>query len=220
MTPFVTTIWYRSPEVLLGATRYSTSLDLWSAACVLAELLLSCPLLPGDTNVDQLSRVVKLLGSPAQDNLTALANLGTPDLKKWLREDAAKGRPENLARRFHHVRGDHGETVSFMKGLLKWDPRERWTAEEALGHGKSDWVREAKSWWESRPKACRKEDLVRGILRNERGAVDELEQEEKSTGFNADKQTAEKMDEGQNQYLFDFEDELFALRSAKRSRVK
>lgn len=60
----VVTLWYRPPDVLLGSTHYSTSIDIWSAGCIFAELATGRPLFPGKNNEDQLSLVFKVLGCP------------------------------------------------------------------------------------------------------------------------------------------------------------
>lgn len=54
MTSRVVTLWYRAPELLLGATDYGAGIDLWSAGCILAELLAGRPIMPGRTEVDNL----------------------------------------------------------------------------------------------------------------------------------------------------------------------
>lgn len=64
MTPNVVTLWYRAPEVLFGDSNYTTSIDLWSAGCIMGELMQHKPLLPGNTEQAQLDMIVKLLGSP------------------------------------------------------------------------------------------------------------------------------------------------------------
>ena len=64
MTPKVVTLWYRSPELLLGSSIQTTSIDIWSAACVLGELLLHKPLLPGRSELNQIELIISLLGTP------------------------------------------------------------------------------------------------------------------------------------------------------------
>ncbi|KAI8613644.1 serine/threonine-protein kinase pef1 [Chytriomyces sp. MP71] len=59
----VVTLWYRAPDVLLGSRNYSTSIDIWSAGCIMAEVYSGKPLFPGKTNEDQLLRIFKLLGT-------------------------------------------------------------------------------------------------------------------------------------------------------------
>lgn len=64
MTPTVVTRWYRPPELLLGARYYGPAVDLWSVGCIFAELMLRTPFMPGNTDLDQLSRIYHALGSP------------------------------------------------------------------------------------------------------------------------------------------------------------
>ncbi len=56
----VVTLWYRCPELLLGCDTYSTAVDLWAAGCILGELLLSKPLMPGKTDLDQVHKIFKV----------------------------------------------------------------------------------------------------------------------------------------------------------------
>nr|QYW07110.1 cyclin-dependent kinase like 11 [Dimocarpus longan] len=67
LTSRVVTLWYRPPELLLGATDYGASVDLWSVGCVFAELLMHKPILQGRTEVEQLHKIFKLCGSPPDD---------------------------------------------------------------------------------------------------------------------------------------------------------
>ncbi|KAK7244289.1 hypothetical protein RIF29_39109 [Crotalaria pallida] len=67
MTSRVVTLWYRPPELLLGATYYGTAVDLWSTGCILAELYAGKPIMPGRTEVEQLHKIFKLCGSPSED---------------------------------------------------------------------------------------------------------------------------------------------------------
>ncbi|WCJ32360.1 Protein kinase superfamily protein [Euphorbia peplus] len=67
LTSRVVTLWYRPPELLLGATSYGVSVDLWSSGCILAELFVGKPIMPGRTEVEQLHKIFKLCGSPSQE---------------------------------------------------------------------------------------------------------------------------------------------------------
>ncbi|NWX98368.1 CDK10 kinase, partial [Nothoprocta ornata] len=67
MTPKVVTLWYRAPELLLGMTTQSTSIDMWALGCVLAELLAHKPLLPGTSEIHQIDLIVQLLGTPNEN---------------------------------------------------------------------------------------------------------------------------------------------------------
>ncbi|KAL3651520.1 hypothetical protein CASFOL_004522 [Castilleja foliolosa] len=67
LTSRVVTLWYRPPELLLGATDYGVAVDLWSSGCILAELFAGKPIMPGRTEVEQLHKIFKLCGSPADE---------------------------------------------------------------------------------------------------------------------------------------------------------
>ncbi|KAL5997655.1 hypothetical protein ACLOJK_008585 [Asimina triloba] len=67
LTSRVVTLWYRPPELLLGATDYGVAVDLWSAGCILAELYAGKPIMPGRTEVEQLHKIFKLCGSPSEE---------------------------------------------------------------------------------------------------------------------------------------------------------
>uniref|UniRef100_A0A5B7AB38 Protein kinase domain-containing protein n=1 Tax=Davidia involucrata TaxID=16924 RepID=A0A5B7AB38_DAVIN len=67
LTSRVVTLWYRPPELLLGATDYGVAVDLWSAGCILAELFAGKPIMPGRTEVEQLHKIFKLFGSPSEE---------------------------------------------------------------------------------------------------------------------------------------------------------
>ncbi|KAL9673659.1 hypothetical protein QQ045_029920 [Rhodiola kirilowii] len=67
LTSRVVTLWYRAPELLLGATEYGVAVDLWSTGCILAELLAGKPIMPGRTEVEQMHKIYKLCGSPTEE---------------------------------------------------------------------------------------------------------------------------------------------------------
>ncbi|KAF7048007.1 hypothetical protein CFC21_056833 [Triticum aestivum] len=67
LTSRVATLWYRPPELLLGATRYSAAVDMWSTGCIFGELLTAKPVMPGRTEVEQIHKIFKLCGSPSDE---------------------------------------------------------------------------------------------------------------------------------------------------------
>lgn len=75
MTPRVVTLWYRSPELLLDTTTYTTAVDMWSVGCVLGELLGHAPLLPGASELGQFNLIIDLLGTPTEAIWPDLARL-------------------------------------------------------------------------------------------------------------------------------------------------
>lgn len=61
---YISSRYYRAPELIFGATEYTSAIDMWSAGCVFAELLLGNPLFAGESGVDQLVEIIKILGTP------------------------------------------------------------------------------------------------------------------------------------------------------------
>ncbi|XP_077286061.1 glycogen synthase kinase 3 beta homolog shaggy isoform X2 [Arctopsyche grandis] len=66
---YICSRYYRAPELIFGATNYTTKIDVWSAGCVMAELLLGQPIFPGDSGVDQLVEIIKVLGTPTREQI-------------------------------------------------------------------------------------------------------------------------------------------------------
>eukprot|EP00268_Persea_americana_P004512 TRINITY_DN1143_c0_g1_i8.p1 TRINITY_DN1143_c0_g1~~TRINITY_DN1143_c0_g1_i8.p1 ORF type:complete len:801 (+),score=194.10 TRINITY_DN1143_c0_g1_i8:811-3213(+) len=74
-THLVVTLWYRAPELLLGAKQYSTAIDMWSLGCIMAELLAKEPLFSGKTEFDQLDKIFRILGTPSEKIWPGFAKL-------------------------------------------------------------------------------------------------------------------------------------------------
>jgi len=73
MTEYVATRWYRAPEIMLALRRYGTAIDVWSIGCILGELLLGRPLFKGKDYVDQLNKILEVLGTPSSEVLKRVA---------------------------------------------------------------------------------------------------------------------------------------------------
>lgn len=65
LTDYVATRWYRAPEILLGSTKYSKAVDMWSVGCILGELIVGKPIFPGTSTLNQIERVLELTGKPS-----------------------------------------------------------------------------------------------------------------------------------------------------------
>ncbi|XP_039568950.1 cyclin-dependent kinase 2 [Passer montanus] len=91
----VVTLWYRAPEILLGCKYYSTAVDIWSLGCIFAEMITRRALFPGDSEIDQLFRIFRTLGTPDEAAWPGVSAL--PDYKatfpRWARQDLAKVLP-------------------------------------------------------------------------------------------------------------------------------
>ena len=64
---YICSRYYRAPELIFGATDYTSAIDVWSVGCVVAELLVGQPLFPGESGVDQLVEIIKVLGTPTKE---------------------------------------------------------------------------------------------------------------------------------------------------------
>lgn len=73
-TEYVVTRWYRAPEVILNASQYSKAIDIWSVGCILAELLGRTPLFPGEDFLDQVQRIISVLGTPNFEDMKYIGN--------------------------------------------------------------------------------------------------------------------------------------------------
>uniref|UniRef100_A0A8C1ZSQ6 cyclin-dependent kinase n=1 Tax=Cyprinus carpio TaxID=7962 RepID=A0A8C1ZSQ6_CYPCA len=126
-TPVVVTLWYRSPDLLLGAKEYSTAVDMWSVGCIFGELLTQKPLFPGKSEIDQINKVFKDLGSPSEKIWPGYSEL--PAVKKMTFTEYPYN---NLRKRFGALLSDQG--FDLMNKFLTYCPAKRISADEALKH--------------------------------------------------------------------------------------
>ncbi len=66
---YICSRYYRAPELIFGATSYTSAVDVWSAGCVVGELLIGQPLFVGESGVDQLVEIIKVLGTPTKEQI-------------------------------------------------------------------------------------------------------------------------------------------------------
>ncbi|XP_050973721.1 cyclin-dependent kinase 11B isoform X1 [Labeo rohita] len=126
-TPVVVTLWYRSPDLLLGAKEYSTAVDMWSVGCIFGELLTQKPLFPGKSEIDQINKIFKDLGSPSEKIWPGYSEL--PAVKKMTFTEYPYN---NLRKRFGALLSDQG--FDLMNKFLTYCPAKRISADEALKH--------------------------------------------------------------------------------------
>jgi serine/threonine protein kinase len=69
---YICSRYYRAPELIFGATEYTTAIDVWSTGCVIAELVLGQPMFPGESAVDQIVEIIKILGTPSKTQILAM----------------------------------------------------------------------------------------------------------------------------------------------------
>ncbi|XP_077571224.1 cyclin-dependent kinase 11B isoform X4 [Stigmatopora nigra] len=126
-TPVVVTLWYRSPELLLGAKEYSTAVDMWSVGCIFGELLTQKPLFPGKSEIDQINKIFKDLGSPSEKIWPGYNEL--PAVKKMSFTEYPYN---NLRKRFGALLSDQG--FDLMNKFLTYCPTKRIVSDEGLKH--------------------------------------------------------------------------------------
>nr|XP_061803476.1 cyclin-dependent kinase 11B-like isoform X5 [Nerophis lumbriciformis] len=126
-TPVVVTLWYRSPELLLGAKEYSTAVDMWSVGCIFGELLTQKPLFPGKSEIDQINKIFKDLGTPSEKIWPGYNEL--PAVKKM---SFTEYHYNNLRKRFGALLSDQG--FDLMNKFLTYCPSKRIVSDEALKH--------------------------------------------------------------------------------------
>ncbi|KAJ1959619.1 cyclin-dependent kinase 5 [Dispira parvispora] len=121
----VVTLWYRAPDVLMESNHYSTTIDLWSAGCIFAEMSSGRPLFTGNNPSDQLIKIFKVLGTPTTESWPSMASL------KGYRPDFPVYPPTDLRQ---YVPKLDAPGVDLLARLLRYVPEERLTAEQALRH--------------------------------------------------------------------------------------
>lgn len=127
LTDYVATRWYRAPEILLGSTRYTKGVDMWSVGCILGELLGGKPMFPGTSTMNQLDRIIEVTGRPTQSDIEAI---DSPFAATML-ESLPRTQPTPLQEIYPHASED---ALDLLRQLLQFDPHKRITTEGALNH--------------------------------------------------------------------------------------
>jgi serine/threonine protein kinase len=127
MTDYVATRWYRGPEALLTYRVYTKAIDMWSVGCILGELLLRCPLLPGTSAENQLELIFDFVGTPNDEEMKEIPNLHSRE--KVMR--MVKRPPKDLDAMFAD---SNPMAVDLLRRMLVFDPKKRITVDEALEH--------------------------------------------------------------------------------------
>lgn len=130
---YICSRYYRAPELIFGATDYTTMIDVWSAGCVLAELLLGQPIFPGDSGVDQLVEIIKVLGTPTKEQIKEMNRNYTefrfPQIKAhpWQKVFRVRTPPD---------------AIDLVSKLLEYTPSQRITPLQACAHHFFDEIRD------------------------------------------------------------------------------
>jgi serine/threonine protein kinase len=125
-TDYVSTRWYRAPEILLHATVYSWQVDIFAVGCIMAELYLRRPLFPGTNETDQIAKLCSVLGTPSTSEWPEGYRLAS-QLGFVFPQFAATPLSALIPRA-------SAEALSLMRDLMQWDPAKRPSAEQCLQH--------------------------------------------------------------------------------------
>lgn len=121
----VVTLWYRAPEVLLGCPRYATPVDMWSVGCIFAEMATKRPLFRGDSEIDQLFRIFRTMGTPTEESWP-----GVTSLKAYKNTFPCWKR--NVCRSLVPQLDEIG--LDLLEKMLIYDPHKRLNAKTAVLH--------------------------------------------------------------------------------------
>uniref|UniRef100_A0A6G1SF75 Cyclin-dependent kinase 1-A n=1 Tax=Aceria tosichella TaxID=561515 RepID=A0A6G1SF75_9ACAR len=121
----VVTLWYRAPEVLLGCPRYATPVDVWSVGCIFAEMATKKPLFHGDSEIDQLFRIFRTMGTPTEETWPGVTQLKAykSTFPCWKR---------NICRALVPQLDEQGQDL--LEKMLIYDPQKRVNAKTAVLH--------------------------------------------------------------------------------------
>eukprot|EP00879_Flechtneria_rotunda_P002288 GHRR01002481.1.p1 GENE.GHRR01002481.1~~GHRR01002481.1.p1 ORF type:complete len:428 (+),score=129.87 GHRR01002481.1:111-1394(+) len=130
---YICSRYYRAPELIFGATDYTSAIDVWSVGCVLAELMLGQPMFPGESGVDQLVEIIKVLGTPTKEEIHAMnpnyTEFKFPQIKAhpWAKVFSKRMPPD---------------AIDLVSRLLQYSPQKRFTAHQAMTHPFFDELRD------------------------------------------------------------------------------
>ena len=129
---YICSRYYRAPELIFGASNYTTKIDVWSSGCVMAELMLGQPLFPGESGIDQLVEIIKVLGTPTREQIRTM----NPN---YMEHKFPQIKPHPFSKVFRKA---PAEAIDLISVLLEYSPGSRLSAIEAMTHPFFDELRD------------------------------------------------------------------------------
>lgn len=127
LTDYVATRWYRAPEILLGSTKYSKAVDMWSVGCILGELIVGKAIFQGTSTLNQIEKVLELIGKPKAEDIESVESPHAATILSSINVTKKKS--------FQSFFANASElALDFLRKLLVFNPNQRLTIEEALQH--------------------------------------------------------------------------------------
>lgn len=130
LTHEVVTLWYRPPEILLGSPTYAPPVDVWAIGTIFVEMVTKKPLFPGDSEIDQLYKIFRQLGTPNDSVWPGVTELEdwNKDFPIWYKTPFSKAVTDNL----------ESSGLELLEKFLLYSPKDRITAKDALNHAYFD----------------------------------------------------------------------------------
>eukprot|EP00536_Pseudo-nitzschia_multiseries_P016357 jgi/Psemu1/292488/fgenesh1_pg.1086_\ len=126
LTHEVVTLWYRPPEILLGSQTYAPPVDVWAIGTIFVEMVTKRPLFPGDSEIDQIYKIFRLLGTPDEEVWPGVTHLQdwNAAFPRWQKRPYSSAVTKHL----------DNAGMDLLERFLFYDPKDRITAKEALNH--------------------------------------------------------------------------------------
>ena len=208
------TLWYRPPEILLGKKRYSGSADVWGIGCIMAEIATKMPLFTGDSEIDQLFQIYRVMGTPNPKTWPGIEEL--PDYKPM----GPKWRKKDLAKHLQHRLDVDG--VDLLESTLIYAPNRRITAKQMLLHQWFDEIREEmKALFGGGFPHCGSPEYQRQRIRNSNNlskTEDDSKEIDNECDGDEDYTETERANDHDDEDDVDDDDDIDIVQDTKRSR--